>query len=626
MPVILDVGANSGEFGLELAKRNGEARVYLVEPQADMAAGLRESVAALGLPHVVVHEIAIAEEEGEATLGVSHRGDRGVSSLLPFDAGHLARDPYWSLREDLVFESEEAVRCVTLDNFLKEIGRPRVDFIKIDVQGLDLAVLRSAGPALDAIEAGMLEVASVPSVALYAGEGQDARTALNFLDDRGFAVVALKPNDPACNEMNVFFTRTPGAWEETARRLGLTGLEAFDGKHFWHRPSASPTADAGAGPEAVEALRHATGENERLEAEVARLGGRVAELEERVRVQDGRIAELEGCVTAAAAASTENERLQTEIARLGGRVAELEERVGVQDGRITELEGFIDAGASPGPERADDSAAPHAHHPKERPMLNIVIPMAGAGSRFAKAGYKDPKPLIPVDGVPMIRLVIENLRPSRAHRFVFICQEAHVAAYGLREKLTAWAPGCEIVGLNGLTEGAACSVLTAREFIDNGDELMIANSDQYVDVAIDDYLADQDDRGLDGLIMTMTADDPKWSFAEVAADGLVRRVVEKEVISDEATVGIYNFRRGADFVAAADDMIARDLRVNGEFYVAPTYDRLIAAGGKVGVHNVGSEAAGMYGLGIPADLELFLTLPVLDKAVGAVTKPSRAAA
>ena len=246
-------------------------------------------------------------------------------------------------------------------------------------------------------------------------------------------------------------------------------------------------------------------------------------------------------------------------------------------------------------------------------MLNIVIPMAGLGSRFAKAGYTLPKPLIPVRGVPMIRLVIANTAPSVPHRFIFICQRAHAVEYGLRDKLSAWAPGCAVIELDGLTEGAACTVLTARQFIDNDQPLMIANSDQYVDIPIDPYVAAMGDRKLDGLIMTMQADDPKWSFAATDAQGMVTRVVEKEVISTDATVGIYNFARGADFVRGADDMIARNLRVNNEFYVAPVYNQLIAEGAKIGIYDIGAEGSGMYGLGIPADLDAFLALPLAAK-------------
>jgi dTDP-glucose pyrophosphorylase len=247
-------------------------------------------------------------------------------------------------------------------------------------------------------------------------------------------------------------------------------------------------------------------------------------------------------------------------------------------------------------------------------LLNIVIPMAGAGSRFAKNGYKDPKPLILVHGVPMIKLVIDNLCPTAHHRFIFICQNAHIAAYGLREKLASWAPGSIVIGIDGVTDGAACTVLAAKQYIDNGDALMIANSDQYVDVDINAYLAHMAQRGLDGIIMTMEADDPKWSFVGLDEAGGVNRVVEKEVISNEATVGIYNFAHGRDFVSAAEAMIAADERVNGEFYVAPVYNRQIKVGGKVGIYNIGKDRKGMYGLGIPVDLEDFLLLPISQRA------------
>ena len=122
-------------------------------------------------------------------------------------------------------------------------------------------------------------------------------------------------------------------------------------------------------------------------------------------------------------------------------------------------------------------------------MLNIVIPMAGHGSRFSKAGYVDPKPLIPVLGKPMIELVIDNLKPSCEHRFIFICQTEHLHNYPLRSLLEAKAQGCHIIEVSAVTEGAACTVLLAKHYIDNADQLMIANCDQYINVNINQYLA-----------------------------------------------------------------------------------------------------------------------------------------
>ncbi len=241
-------------------------------------------------------------------------------------------------------------------------------------------------------------------------------------------------------------------------------------------------------------------------------------------------------------------------------------------------------------------------------MINIVIPMAGHGSRFSKAGYTLPKPLIPVAGVPMIKGVIANLTPQIPHRFIFICQAAHLENYGLAENLRTWAKDCVILSVDCVTEGAACTVLLAEELINDQNPLMIANCDQYVDVDIDAYLKAQ--TGLSGLIMTMKADDPKWSFVRFDETGKITEVVEKEVVSDEATVGIYNFARGVDFVAAAKKMIAQNLRVKGEFYVAPVYNQMIAQGETVGIYNIGTVNNGMYGLGTPEDLEVFLKLPM----------------
>ncbi|GGP25442.1 glycosyltransferase family 2 protein [Silvimonas amylolytica] len=251
-------------------------------------------------------------------------------------------------------------------------------------------------------------------------------------------------------------------------------------------------------------------------------------------------------------------------------------------------------------------------------MLNIVVPMAGAGSRFAKAGYTDPKPLIPVHGVPMIQLVINNLRPATEHRFIFVVQREHATRYGLKALFSQWAPGSELIEIDGVTQGAACTCLLAADLINNDDPLMIANSDQYVDASMEAYLDEMARHQADGLIMTMTANDPKWSFVGYDAHGVVNRVVEKEVISDEATVGIYNFGKGSDFVRLARQMVEEERRMNGEFYVAPVYNELIEEGGKVVTFNIGSEAVGMYGLGIPSDLDLFLSLDVSHKAVGAV--------
>jgi dTDP-glucose pyrophosphorylase len=250
-------------------------------------------------------------------------------------------------------------------------------------------------------------------------------------------------------------------------------------------------------------------------------------------------------------------------------------------------------------------------------MLNIVLPIAGRGSRFVEAGYTVPKPLIPVHGVPMIEVVVNNVRPREPHHFTFVALQEHLDYLGMREMLERIAPGCMIVPVAQVTEGAACTVLLAREAIDNDNPLMLANSDQWVDIDINDYLAEMERQNADGLIMTMWADHPKWSYVGFDEAGRVNRVVEKQVISNEATVGIYNFRLGSDFVRAAEQMIAKNLRVNNEFYVAPVYNEMVAWGAKVAFYNVGKVANGMYGMGMPSDLGAFLSLDISRKAAKA---------
>jgi dTDP-glucose pyrophosphorylase len=238
-------------------------------------------------------------------------------------------------------------------------------------------------------------------------------------------------------------------------------------------------------------------------------------------------------------------------------------------------------------------------------MINIVIPMAGEGARFVAAGFTRPKPLIPVDDVPMIELVVRNVAPRCDHRFVFICQAAHVERFRLREFLDRIAPGCGVIELGGTTQGAACSVLTAKALIGGDAPLVIANSDQYIDGGAEDFLEEWLSGDLDGSIMTMFSRDPKWSFAALGPTGLVTRVAEKEPISDQATVGIYAFRRGQDFIDGAEEMIAKNRRVNGEFYVAPVYNELIGKGQRIGIYNIGPVGDRMHGLGTPDDLAAY---------------------
>lgn len=238
-------------------------------------------------------------------------------------------------------------------------------------------------------------------------------------------------------------------------------------------------------------------------------------------------------------------------------------------------------------------------------MLNIVIPMAGNGNRFQVAGYKEPKPLIPIHGKPMIRHVLENLRFYQGEKLYFICQKAHVDAYKLKSEL----PGT-VIETNTVTQGTACSVLLAEDYINNTDELIIANSDQWFDFAPDHFLKWVRRKNADGCLLTMHGTHPKWSY--VRLDDTTKEVIEvaeKNPISSIANVGVYYFREGRIFCRAAKQMIEKDVRVNGEFFAAPVYNEIIEAGGKVLHYPV----AEFHGLGVPEDLEAFKLLRILGE-------------
>jgi dTDP-glucose pyrophosphorylase len=239
-------------------------------------------------------------------------------------------------------------------------------------------------------------------------------------------------------------------------------------------------------------------------------------------------------------------------------------------------------------------------------MLNVLIPMAGLGSRFATAGYVDPKPLIDVIGAPMIQRVVENLGFSSHARYIFIVQREHYEKYNLEVVLGEVAPGCSVVQIDGLTEGAAVTSLFAADLIDCDVPLVIANSDQVVLGGWNGtrFIRDASLTGQDGSIVCFKAEDrnPKWSYANVGYGNKVWEVAEKRAISDWATVGIYWWRKGSDYVKYAKQMIDRGVRTNGEFYIAPVFNEALEDGLDVRSYVVDE----MWGIGTPEDLEKYL--------------------
>ena len=245
---------------------------------------------------------------------------------------------------------------------------------------------------------------------------------------------------------------------------------------------------------------------------------------------------------------------------------------------------------------------PQRNIPWKSKTMNVLIPMAGAGSRFAEQGYTFPKPLIEVGNKPMIQVVVDNLNIDA--NYIFIVQKEHYEKYNLETVLNLVKPNCTIVQVEGITEGAACTTLLAKEYIDNENPLIIANSDQFVEWNSNEVLYAFSTEGVGGGILTFESTHPKWSYALTDQNGWVTQVAEKQPISIHATVGIYYWARGCDYVSSALQMIDKNIRTNNEFYVCPVFNEFIQNGGKVRIKHINPE--GMWGLGTPEDLTHFL--------------------
>jgi beta-phosphoglucomutase-like phosphatase (HAD superfamily)/dTDP-glucose pyrophosphorylase len=231
--------------------------------------------------------------------------------------------------------------------------------------------------------------------------------------------------------------------------------------------------------------------------------------------------------------------------------------------------------------------------------LNIIIPMAGAGKRFSDAGYIFPKPLIEINNKPMIQWVIDGLNIKA--NYIFIVQKNHLESYNLASVLKIIEPNCKIVVIDRLTEGAACTTLLAKNFINNKNPLIIANSDQYIEWNSSKVLYNFMSKKIDGAILTFESTHPKWSYAKTRDNNVVVEVAEKKVISKNATVGVYFWRFGSDYVKYTQRMIKKNIRVNNEFYVCPVYNEAINDKKNIVIYPIDK----MWGLGTPQDLEFF---------------------
>lgn len=233
--------------------------------------------------------------------------------------------------------------------------------------------------------------------------------------------------------------------------------------------------------------------------------------------------------------------------------------------------------------------------------MNIIFGLCGQGKRFRDKGYNVPKYLIDVRGQPMLYHAVKTLKiPGKVH---FVVRQEHLDAHKDLEKFLLTL-GDSIIVSPGETEGAAQSLLLAKNHIDHNEPLISVNCDQYLDWDSGKFLDCLNHNPSVSYMLTFKETDPKCSYIRKNDQGFVTEAREKQVISDDATVGVYHWAKAGDFFRDAETMIEQGHKENNEYYVAPVYNYSIARGLPVKNFEVTKEE--FWPIGTPKDLEYFL--------------------
>ena len=233
--------------------------------------------------------------------------------------------------------------------------------------------------------------------------------------------------------------------------------------------------------------------------------------------------------------------------------------------------------------------------------MNIVIPMAGRGSRLAGWQQDTPKPLVQVAGKPMILWAVDSLKGMNASRVVFVALNEHEKRYGIVQMLkNAFPIPVEFVLLDRVTEGQLCTVLAARHWIEADEDLLIASADTFIRSNLN-MAIQQKPAQCKGIISVANLSGDRWSFARTDLNDRVVEVAEKKRISDHASTGLYYFSNGHEFTVVSDDMIRKQEKTRGEYYVIPVYQKYIERGWEVRI----SQATEVWDMGNPESLQEF---------------------
>jgi dTDP-glucose pyrophosphorylase len=239
-----------------------------------------------------------------------------------------------------------------------------------------------------------------------------------------------------------------------------------------------------------------------------------------------------------------------------------------------------------------------------------LIPLAGRGKRFADEGYTLPKPVIPVDGIPMVIAAARSLPP--ADKYVFICLKEHIVKHKIDKAIKKYYPKAVIVPLDHVTEGQASTCLLGEPYIDPEAELAIGACDNGMAYEQKNYDKVMNDPKTDAIIWTfrnnpnVTRHPEHWGWVAVDKKNFVKKVsvkipVSDNPIRDHAVVGSFSFKKAKHFFEYTKKMIAVNRRINNEFYNDELMNVLVENGLKVKVFEIDT----YIGWGTPADLKTY---------------------
>ncbi|MBI1343047.1 MAG: NTP transferase domain-containing protein [Terrimonas sp.] len=225
-------------------------------------------------------------------------------------------------------------------------------------------------------------------------------------------------------------------------------------------------------------------------------------------------------------------------------------------------------------------------------MLQILVPIAGGNAFFTDhAEYQFPKPLVEINGKPMIQLVYENLQgiDVKDKKFIFILRDEDCTRFHLDQTVAILTDGkASVVRLKEETKGAVCSCLMAIDLLDMNSPLLIANGDQVIEQELSDAVISFMDGQQDGGVITFESVHPKWSYARMENNQVVE-TAEKRPISKKAIAGVYYFRKAIDFIEGGFEVIKKNTNTNGIFFVSATINELILHNKRVGAYGIRNE-------------------------------------